>query len=147
MAASFLRFGLWSLGLTAMAISISIMVFGAGPVASFFEGVLTIIAGPSSETKEVWSRNTDSELRFYAVFFAAYGVMLCRAGADLSGHWRMIPFLLGLFFLGGAGRALSCWQLGPPGRLFIVLMAIELLFPVLFFLLWKLHLSAGKLKR
>jgi hypothetical protein len=41
-----------------------------------------------------------------------------------------------VFFVGGVGRAISCVQVGAPHPLFLNLMAIELIVPPIFLLLY-----------
>jgi Domain of unknown function (DUF4345) len=47
----------------------------------------------------------DSELRFYAVLWGAYGVPLVMAAANIAAHLDLIPWLAAAFFAGGIGRA------------------------------------------
>ena len=71
-----------------------------------------------------------SELRFYGVLWGAFGVLTLQAGLDLERHAARVPWLMLVFFGGGAARALSWIQLGPPRPFFVLLMSIELVVPV-----------------
>jgi len=56
----------------------------------------------------------DSDMRFYAVLFAAFGLGFVWAARDL-GRRTSVANLLGLlFFLGGLTRLLAWAQTGPP---------------------------------
>jgi hypothetical protein len=81
-------------------------------------------AGPGNAT-------LDSEHRFYAVFFLAFGLALLWCLQDLSGRARLIQGLMALFFLGGLTRVLSALTTGLPHPLFVGLGVIELLLPPL----------------
>jgi hypothetical protein len=78
----------------------------------------------------------DSELRFYAPFWGAYGVALLAIARDLAGHRRLVVPAMALFFIGGVGRALSWIAVGEPHPFFSMLMGIELVFPVVIIGLW-----------
>jgi hypothetical protein len=78
----------------------------------------------------------DSELRFYAVFWGAYGTATLAAAAELPKNLPQVPPLAGIFFAGGLGRLLSRLSAGPPRPFFTCLMIIELLLPVILLVLW-----------
>ena len=92
--------------------------------------------GSPNGLSEPWSASSDSELRFYAAFWLAYGLILLRVGNDLRRQGGWIPWLAGVFFLGGLGRVVSWLSLGPPRPFYQALMASELILPVLMILLW-----------
>jgi hypothetical protein len=79
----------------------------------------------------------DSELRFYAPFWGAYGLVLLAIARDMSAKLRYVPTMALLFFVGGVGRGLSYISVGAPHPFFIALMAVELLLPLLFVALWR----------
>lgn len=81
-------------------------------------------AGPGNAT-------LDSEHRFYAVFFLAFGLALLWCLRDISGRTRAIQGMMVLFFLGGLTRVLSMLVTGMPHPLFVGLGAIELVLPPL----------------
>lgn len=83
------------------------------------------------------SPNAESELRFFSVFWIAYGGVLIQTAQDLTRHWRRVPLLLGLFFAGGAARLIGYFAVGQPHVLFILLMIIELTLPVILYLCWR----------
>lgn len=82
---------------------------------------------------DIWPADSDNELRFYSVFWFAYGACLIFVSRDVIANAKQISWLLTLFFIGGVGRAISIVQVGFPSPLFVVLMAIELTLPLLVF--------------
>lgn len=92
---------------------------------------------PAGPLTDLGAPNDDSELRFYSVFFVAYGVILVQTARDLIRHGHRLKWLLGLFFLGGLARLLSYLMVGPPHALFVLLMFIEILFPPILYALWR----------
>ena len=119
-----------------MAIGTAIIIFGISAVGQFFNALISIVynAGPLTE---LGTPNDDSELRFYSVFFVAYGVILFQTTRDLARHGHRLPLLLGLFFLGGIARLLSYLTVGQPHALFMLLMAVELAMPPLLYFFWR----------
>lgn len=73
----------------------------------------------------------DSEDRFYAVFFLAYGAALLWCARDIQGRTRHIRLLMALFFLGGVARIVSMAQVGLPNTFFIAMTGVELGLPPL----------------
>jgi hypothetical protein len=78
----------------------------------------------------------DSELRFYAPFWGAYGIALLAVARDLAQLSRWVLWLALLFFVGGLGRVISYLAIGAPHPFFQALMVIELVTPPLLVALW-----------
>jgi Domain of unknown function (DUF4345) len=131
-----LRICLMVLGASAVAIALSILTRGAEATATMAEGAFNAISGSRSPMSEHWPPTMDSELRFYAALWGAYGVVLIRAALGLPRSIRQIPGLAVVFFLGGVGRVLSLISLGAPHPFFSLLMIIELSLPLIIGLLW-----------
>jgi len=136
MALRILQFGLYFIGLAAILIGSSIALIGIERTGQFFVWVLSWI-GDSGPLSDLGQPNDDSELRFYSVFFIAYGALLFQAARKPIKYARRIPLLLALFFAGGVVRAISYIQIGPPHDLFILLMAIELIMPIVLYICWR----------
>jgi hypothetical protein len=134
--ATTLRILLAILGASAIAIGLSIVFLGAAPAAQNAEVIYNLIAGTHAPLTGAWPATMDGELRFYAPFWVAYGILLLLAARDLSQWLHRIPVLAAVFFAGGVGRALSLLAVGKPHPVFIVLMAIELVLPAIYVLLW-----------
>ena len=135
MSEAVLKAGLYFISIAAMAIGTAIALLGISPVGQFFNAVISVIyeGGPLTDLD---TPNDDSELRFYSVFFAAYGAILFQTTRNLTKRGHRLPLLLGLFFLGGIARAISYVTVGQPHALFVLLMIIELTMPPLLYLCW-----------
>jgi hypothetical protein len=131
-----LRICLGLLGAAAILIALSILCLGARATASMAEGVFDVVAGWRGPSSGYWPATMDSELRFYAALWGAYGVLALRAARSPSRTVASAPWLAAVFFAGGVGRLLSLWSLGAPHPFFTLLMGIELTLPVLMGLLW-----------
>ena len=104
MSKAVLKAGLYFISIAAMAIGTAIALLGINPVGQFFNAVISVIydGGPLTD---LGTPNDDSELRFYSVFFVAYGAILFQTTSNLVKHGHRLTLLLGLFFLGGIARA------------------------------------------
>jgi hypothetical protein len=131
-----LRICLAVLGVSAIVIALSILVLGAEATASAAEGLFSAVSGWRGPPSERWPATMDSELRFYAALWGAYGVVVLSAARNLLRALPRIPWIAAVFFAGGIGRVLSRVSVGAPHPFFTLLMFIELLLPVLLMLLW-----------
>jgi hypothetical protein len=103
------------------------VVFGIIDIAI---GLLHIGLGPSAIPGSVSVNATmDSEDRFYATLFAAYGVAILWCVKDIERKSSVVYFLLATFFVGGLARLVSIASVGPPNPFFIAMTALELLIP------------------
>lgn len=71
----------------------------------------------------------DSEDRFYATLFAAYGVVLLWCIADIERKSGCVYFLAATFFVGGLARVVSMLAVGPPNTFFVTMTVLELVIP------------------
>jgi len=131
-----LRICLYLLGISAVGIGMSMLLLGAETTAQFFAALINLFLSEPTVPEGFASPDVDSELRFYSIFWIAYGVVLFRTAGDLSAHPRLVPLLAALFFAGGVGRLFSLWSVGQPHTLFVTLMAVELALPPLLVALW-----------
>ena len=69
-------------------------------------------------------------MRFFAVFWAAYGGFIFQTVRATTLDKTRVWIILGLFFLGGAGRLIGIAQGDTPDGLFLGLMWIELIAPL-----------------
>jgi hypothetical protein len=92
-------------------------------------GLFTVLTG-SAGMGEGTSANVESELRFYAVFWVAFGIVALRAASDVERHALAVRGLASFMFLGGLARALAWAAEGRPDARFLVLMGLELLLPL-----------------
>ena len=131
-----LRALLWILGISAILLCLSIVFLGPSNTAQISELTFGALTGRDGPLAGRWPPTMDSELRFYAPFWGAYGILLIAVARDLPRHGRWVPWLALLFFAGGAGRAISWAAVGSPHPFFLLLMAIELVTPPILAGLW-----------
>lgn len=118
------------LGTAALLIGGMILLFGPALTTNLFAGGLSLFA-PVARTVQLSSVDFDSEMRFYAVLWAAYGIVMIRVSQLLPRRILLAQAMLGVVFVGGLGRAISAIVVGPPHPLFQVLMWIELVTPLI----------------
>ena len=131
-----LRICLYGLGLSAVLIALSIMVLGAQATAAMAEQIFARLSGWRGPASGPWPPTMDSELRFYAALWGAYGLVALQTAWRPQQALRRAPWLAAIFFAGGVGRVLSRVSVGPPHPFFTLLMVIELSLPALMTLLW-----------
>jgi hypothetical protein len=102
---------------------------------------LHVALGPSAIPGSIPVNPTmDSEDRFYATLFAAYGVALLWCIKDIENKSKIVYFLALTFFVGGLARLVSIAAVGLPNAFFVAMMALELLIP-LFMVFAQLRIS------
>jgi hypothetical protein len=131
-----IRICLFVLGASAIGIALSILLLGAETTASLAEWGFGAVSGWRGPPSEHWPPTMDSELRFYAALWGAYGIVVLRAALNLADRLSEVPWLAGVFFAGGVGRVLSRLSTGAPHPFFTLLMTIELVLPVVLIGLW-----------
>jgi hypothetical protein len=101
-----------------------------GAVAVVF-GALSLLFGAAlvPDGGEV-SASVDSELRFYAAWYAGAGVLLLRSARRLDSEASMIRAVCAVFGIAGCARVLSIMVVGTPHPLFVALMVAELAIPL-----------------
>jgi Domain of unknown function (DUF4345) len=99
-------------------------------MTAIFIASLHIVLGPSAIPGSIPVNATmDSEDRFYATLFAAYGVAVLWCIKDIE-HKSMVVYFLALtFFVGGVARLVSMVAVGLPNTFFIAMTVLELLIP------------------
>ncbi len=107
-----------ALGVAAIAICLLIVFVGPSWTAGFFEARFDWLTGSAHSPTGPWPATMDSELRFYAPLWGAYGLALLAVARDLPAKLRLVPPLAALFFIGGVGRAISHVTVGPPHPFF-----------------------------
>jgi hypothetical protein len=71
----------------------------------------------------------DSEDRFYATLFLAYGVALLWCVREVERKSQVVGFLAATLFAGGVARLISMVAVGLPNAFFMAMTALELLLP------------------
>lgn len=126
MAFTVLKLLLYLFGFTILGVTGSIIVLGADATAANGAVLADIILGDTSEVTGLGDANTDSELRFYAGIFAAYGMLLIHTAIFLREKLPRVPYLALTVMLAGIARIVSYYQLGEPHGLFQVLLFAEI---------------------
>jgi len=124
------RGSLACLGAAALVVGGMIFLFGPALTGDLFAAGLSLFA-PVPRMVQLGGVDTDSEMRFYAALWVAYGLVMIRVSNLLPKRILLAQAMLGVFFVGGLGRVISSITLGPPHPLFQVLMWIELAVPLI----------------
>jgi len=101
-------------GLVCAGIGVSHLLFGTS----------TIIGGGSVNA------TIDSDMRFYALMFAAYGLVFVWCAVDIADRGRVANILGALFFAGGLARLLAWAASGQPNWFYVVMIPVELIVPL-----------------
>ena len=105
-----------------------LVLFG---VMTIVIATLHVVLGPTAIPGAIPVNATmDSEDRFYATLFAAYGIALLWCAKDIERKSRVVYFLAATFFVGGLARLVSVAAVGWPNTFFIKMTVIELLIPI-----------------
>ena len=136
MAARILCILLIVLGLSAILIGLSIYLTGAPHTGEITTQLYDHLTRTPHDSAPLEGSTVDSELRFYAPFWIAYGAILIATARKLKLHLNRVPLLSAVFFAGGVGRGLAYVFTGPPHPAFVVLMVTEFVLPVIFIGLW-----------
>ena len=111
------------------SLQIFLAVFG---ITAIFIALLHIMVGPSAIPGSIPVNATmDSEDRFYATLFAAYGVAVLWCIKDIERKSMVVYFLAGTFFVGGLARLASIAAVGLPNIFFSAMTVLELVIPLL----------------
>jgi len=89
--------------------------------------------------------SVDSELRFFSVFWLAYGVFCLWVTRNMKLRQHFIPAIAAIFFLGGIARMISALLAGMPSAVLIPAMILELVLPILMYGLYKKQTTSLKL--
>jgi len=109
------------------AFQVFLILFG---VTTIVIATLHVLLGPAAIPGSIPVNPTmDSEDRFYATLFAAYGVTLLWCVKNTECKSMVVYFLALTFFVGGLARLASMVAVGLPNTFFIVMTAFELLIP------------------
>ncbi len=79
----------------------------------------------------------DNELRFFSMFWVAYGGFCFWVARNICERNQFIPVIAIVFFLGGIGRLFSTVMVGSPGNFLIGAMVVEFVLPVVVYAIYK----------
>jgi Domain of unknown function (DUF4345) len=106
--------------------------FYTGGVVATAAGLYTMVAGAKSLPGEDFANPVvESELRFYAAFYVAYGIAMLRVAPRADRDPVALRSLAGALFLAGLARARGWLAVGTPHRLQRGLLFVELAAPPL----------------
>jgi len=100
-----------------------------GSVAFVAGGVPVIFGAESIIGEDRVSATIDSEVRFFAAWYAAMGVVILRAVPRIELERNLVRGVAAVFFIAGCARGLSWATVGRPHTFSLVLMGIELVLP------------------
>ena len=99
-------------------------------VTAIFISLLHIVLGPACIPGSVPVNATmDSEDRFYATLFMAYGAALLWCVKGIERKNLYVKLLALVFFIGGLARIVSMVVVGLPNTFFIAMTFLELVLP------------------
>lgn len=105
---------------------------GAVALVAGLWGVATGIDGMAGDS--AGTANVDSEIRFFAVLWAAYGAVVLRTAPRAQREPIVVRALMLVLFCAGVSRAISWADEGRPDTVYVILLALELTVPPL--VLW-----------
>lgn len=107
-------------------------MLAAGGVAAMGIGLAHVALGPALMIPGAGAVNAtlDSEDRFYATLFVAYGAALLACARDIDDRRDCIRFLALTLFGGGIARVVSLLAAGWPHPFFVAMMLVELVLPL-----------------
>jgi hypothetical protein len=104
-------------------IAFGLICAGIG-LAHLLFGTRTIIGGGSVNA------TIDSDMRFYALLFAVYGLAFVWCAVDIEERGRVANVLGAIFFAGGLARLLAWAATGQPNWFYVVMIPVELIIPL-----------------
>lgn len=119
---STLKYILYTIFVVALITGLNILIGGALAVPGATIGVQPQI---------------DNELRFFSMFWVAYGGFCFWVARSVRDRNHFIPFIALVFLLGGIGRLFSLLTIGSPGRFLIGAMVLEFVLPVVIYAIYK----------
>jgi Domain of unknown function (DUF4345) len=100
-----------------------------GAVAATFGTLGVVTGGAGFVNGGSVSPNVDSEMRFFASWYAVLGILLLRRARQPEAEATIVRACGAGFFVAACARLLSMKELGPPSTVFKVLTAIEFAIP------------------
>ena len=118
------------LGIAALVIGGMIFAIGPDATGQIFAAMLRVALPGTPHLAGLAGADVDSEMRFYAVLWMAYGGAALWVVRALPKRMDLLRVMLGVFWFGGLGRVISYFAAGAPHPLFLLLMWIEIALPL-----------------
>jgi len=113
-------------------------------VTATLTGLFVVLLGSSGQVDGAQAvASVESELRFFAVFWIAYGAVALWVAPRVEREVHIVRALAFFLFLGGVARGIAWIADGRPHPLFVGLLVLELLIPVALLLLQREIVAAG----
>jgi hypothetical protein len=107
------------------------VLLAVGGLTAISISLLHIVRGPACIPGSIPVNATmDSEDRFYATLFGAYGAALLWCVRDIESKGTYVRLLALVFFIGGVARIVSILAVGVPNTFFIAMSILELVLPL-----------------
>ena len=119
---SILKYILYAISLVALITGLNVLIGGAAA-----------IPGSSGAVEAT----VDNELRFFSVFWIAYGAFCFWVARNIKEQRFFIPLIAAVFFLSGLGRLISILLIGPPSSILIPPMILELVLPIVMAMIYR----------
>lgn len=110
-------------GLQAFLSALGTVALVSGTLSVLFGADIILDSG-------AYTASVDSEVRFYATWYAAAGALVLRVVPRVESEGPAIRAIGAVFFVAGCARLLSLIMVGKPHALFIVLLIVEIALPV-----------------
>lgn len=107
-------------------------------------GLVTVFTGADSLIgQDLADATVENELRFYAAFYIAYGLVLLWVAPRADRETTVVRALAGALFLAGLARTIGWIAVGQPHGTQLALLAVELIAPPLI-IGWQSRLAGGE---
>ena len=116
-----IKFMLYTIAGVALLTGLNVVIDGAAAIP----GATTAIEA-----------SVDNELRFFAVFWLAYGSFSFWVARNIEERQQFIIFIALTFLLAGLARLCSILLVGNPGNILLGAMIIELILPIAIYYLY-----------
>ena len=114
--------------MTRRGLQVTLTILGGVAVILGGVGVLTGGAGVLDGGKV--SASVDSEMRFFAAWYVAGGMLMLRSVRRIETDIGVIRITCAAWLIAACGRVLSILVVGSPHPIFLVLMAFEFAIPI-----------------
>ncbi|GLQ30719.1 DUF4345 domain-containing protein [Litoribrevibacter albus] len=118
---STLKYLLYAISAVALITGLNVVIGGAAAVPGSLGSVEATV---------------DNELRFFSIYWVAFGVFCFWVARNIDTQFFFIPFIALFFFLGGVGRLISTLTIGNPASILVPAMVLEFVLPVLIYWLY-----------